>query len=257
MSWAWPPQAVRRRWRLARLAPAGWGEPVGLLPTVSLKSLKSLSVWGARERQFFVLGVDARLAACHHAGTVARPAPNDRRMMTDSRRIGGSQAFQRPLTPLVGREDEIAVLLALLSQQDIRLLTLTGPGGVGKTRLALQVAEDARDLFDSLVFVPLAAIREPALVLPAIAQAIGVPAAPVAALIQLLTHRLGSGRHLLLLDHFEQVVEAASSLAQLLAGAPGLSILVTSRAVLRVHGEHEFPVSPLALPMTVDHLQRS
>jgi predicted ATPase/DNA-binding CsgD family transcriptional regulator len=169
--------------------------------------------------------------------------------MPDSHLPCGSQPFQRPLTPLVGREEETAALLALLRQRDVRLLTLTGPGGVGKTRLALQVAEEARQTFARVAFVPLADIRDPALVLPAIARAIGVPEVSDTPLKHRLAMALDKGQQLLLLDNFEQVIAAGPTVVALLASATDLSLLITSRARLGVQGEHEFSVPPLRLPL--------
>jgi predicted ATPase/DNA-binding CsgD family transcriptional regulator len=153
-----------------------------------------------------------------------------------------------PLTSLVGRSAEIAALRGLLGEPEVRLITLTGPGGVGKSRLALRAAEEARDAFDRVAFVPLATVRNPTLVLPAIAQAIGIPDVSEAPLADRLAMALSRGRTLLLIDNFEQIVVAAPLIASLVARATGLTVLITSRALLRVQGEQEFPVSPLRLP---------
>ena len=154
-----------------------------------------------------------------------------------------------PLTALVGREREAAAVAALLGSGEARLVTLTGPGGVGKTRLALRVASDLYGRFPGGIwFVPLAPIADPALVLPTIAYAVGVRDPGDRLLTDQMAVLLGDRAALLVLDNFEQVVTAAPVVAELLARCPWLKVLVTSRARLRVSGEHAFPVPPLMLP---------
>ncbi|MDP8959201.1 MAG: tetratricopeptide repeat protein, partial [Actinomycetota bacterium] len=150
------------------------------------------------------------------------------------------------LTSFVGREDELARATALL--RTTRLLTLTGPGGVGKTRLALQAAAEAVEEFpDGTFFVDLAPIHQPELVPAAIAGPLGLTDAGAPPMDRLRSH-LSDRRLLLLLDNFEQVLEAAPRVAELLRAAPQLRVLATSRAPLHVSGEQEFPVPPLQAP---------
>ena len=150
-------------------------------------------------------------------------------------------------TPFVGREDQVARVVDLLSRDDVRLLTITGPGGVGKTRLALQVAADLLEAFpDGVWFVDLSALDDPALVLPAIGTVLGVRDGEVTA--ERLTGVLGRKRLLLVVDNFERVVDAASVVATLLARAPGVKVLTTSRTPLHAYGEREFPLPPFSMP---------
>ena len=154
-----------------------------------------------------------------------------------------------PPTALIGRERDEAATVHLIRQPEVRLLTLTGPPGVGKTRLAVQVAGQlAADFADGVCFVPLAAVRDPALVLPALAKALEVRETAGQSLLDTLAAVLGEQHLLLVLDNFEQVLAAAPQVVQLLAACPQVKILVTSRAVLHVRGEHELVVPPLALP---------
>lgn len=153
------------------------------------------------------------------------------------------------LTSFVGREREVARVRSLVWRADVRLLTLTGPPGIGKTRLALTVASSLGGEFeDGVWFVPLAPLNDPALVPTTIAKTLGLKETPDQPVEVALRAHLRDKQLLLILDNFEQVVEAARSVSALLADAPRLKVLVTSRAVLRVYGEHEFAVPPLSLP---------
>ena len=151
-----------------------------------------------------------------------------------------------PPTSFVGRAAELADLTQLLSRDDVRLVTLSGPPGIGKTRLAIEGAHRLADRYpDGVVFVRLEAIADAALVLPTIAAAIGVrdvDARPLEALIA----RVRGRSMLLVLDNFEQVMPAAPAVSSLLEQAPGLTVLTTSRELLRLRGDHELPVPPLA-----------
>jgi len=144
-----------------------------------------------------------------------------------------------PATPFLGREQELSEVVELLSSEDTRLLTLTGPGGTGKTRLALQAAAEASDAFpDGIWWVPLAPLRDPTLVLETAAQVVGSKNG--------LAEHISDKAMLCLFDNFEQVVEAGAELAELLSACPNLDVLVTSRERLRVAGEQTYPVPPLA-----------
>jgi predicted ATPase/class 3 adenylate cyclase len=152
-------------------------------------------------------------------------------------------------TPLIGREKEVAEVCERLLRPEVRLLTLTGAGGTGKTRLGLQAAAELTEEFEvGVFFVSLAAIRDPRLVVGAVAGTLGVKEEGGQPLLESLEYYLHEKRMLLLVDNFEQVLEAAPMVSEMLSGAPNLKVLVTSRIPLRLYGEHEYSVPPLALP---------
>ncbi|MDQ2652992.1 MAG: tetratricopeptide repeat protein, partial [Chloroflexota bacterium] len=197
-----------------------------------------------------------------HERPVANPNPVRLRAVPaeHSQPEGGTPAFPgsaaklpRHMTSLIGRNAEISTVLGMLVDDGVRFLTLTGPGGVGKTRLALAVAEEVPAAFAAgVVVTPLATIRDPALVLPAISQALGVRESDTRPNVEMLTAVLSRHELLLVLDNFEHLLPAATEIAELVAACPRLAVLVTSRSVLRISGEQQFPVPSLPLPQAAD-----
>ena len=152
-------------------------------------------------------------------------------------------------TTLIGREQDIAEVSQLLAKPDVRLVTLTGPGGIGKTRLAIAVGEQLDDRYpQGAVFVALASIAQPELVLPHIGAVVGQPIEGARPPLEVLVDQFAETPTLLVLDNLEHVVAVAPDLDQLLARCPRLEILATSRTVLRLRAEREYPVGPLSVP---------
>ncbi|MFN8451627.1 MAG: NB-ARC domain-containing protein [Anaerolineae bacterium] len=235
-------------------------------------------LWG----QYWLAGVAAGLSYCHkpsigqeqrlagvlyaaanlnrYAALFGLPAPAEARQLYDpaqlqqdiSSRIttqSASRNLPAQVTSLIGREAEAAAVKMLLDSDDIRLVTLTGPGGVGKTRLSLEVAAQVSDRFpNGVFFIPLADISDPALVISKIAQTLEVREGGSRSLIDTLKGFLQDRRILLVLDNFEQVAAAAPLVAELLTASPWLKIMVSSRIVLQLRGEQEFAVPPLETP---------
>ncbi len=154
-----------------------------------------------------------------------------------------------PPTPLFGRAQEVQTICTQLQRQTVRLFTLTGMAGVGKTRLALEAAAEVRATFpDGVRFISLSALADPVLVLPTIAEALGLRETNTLPILTLLVNALQEQHLLLVLDNFEQVISTAPTLATLLETCPLLKLLVTSREALHLRAEHQFVVSPLELP---------
>jgi predicted ATPase len=204
-------------------------------------------------------------ASYRHFGTpaeLARLVRNDLALLLSERfaaarpAVPGSPARPhgpRPLpagtTSLIGRDQAIDEVAGLLARPQVRLVTLTGPGGIGKTRLAVAVGERLQDQFEAgTAFVPLVAVTDPRGVLAGIGRAVAADLAGAGSPLQALAEQLGDDAWLLILDNLEQVVEVAGELGELLARCPGVSILATSRTVLGLWAEQEYPVPPLQLP---------
>jgi predicted ATPase len=210
--------------------------------TDSYRSFRSPRELGRLVRDDLALLLSERFtSADNRADRSASPAST-----TDKR---GSRSLPVTSTSLIGREHDIVEVSKLLQTPEVRLVTLTGPGGIGKTRLAIAVGEQQEDRYaHGTEFVSLAAIAQPELVLPRIAAAVGATIEGARPPLDVVVEHFAEAPTLLVLDNLEQVVDVAPELDQLLARCPGLEILATSRAVLRLRAEREYPVGPLAVP---------
>lgn len=195
----------------------------------------------------------AALFAAVPPRAVSRTSPSDAAAPTRTDRSRSDtrqpQPLPTPLTALVGREEQVRGLTRLLTSGTARLVTLTGLGGVGKTRLSLAAAAAVAECFrDGVAWVPLAAVSDPDLVIPTIGRAVGLAGFEGLDADEVVLQALKDRQLLLVLDNLEQLLPAGTALARLLEACPRLVVLGTSRAPLRVRGEHEQPVRPLALP---------
>jgi predicted ATPase len=206
----------------------------------SYRTFHTPSELGRLVRDDLATLLSERFAAASRAPTPARARPEPR-------------PFPAATTSLVGREQAIDDVAGTLVRAEVRLVTLTGPGGVGKTRLAIAVGGRLRDRFDSgVVFVPLAEIMRSELVVDAVGRAVGADLVGTASPLEAVVDRIGDGRWLLILDNLEHVLAAARALDELLVRSGGVTMLTTSRTVLGLRAEHEYPVPPLPLPADPD-----
>ncbi len=232
--------------RAARIMSAGHGGQVLLSAAAAALVMDQLpngsTLRDLGEYQLKGLGRAERVFQLVHPGLEARFAP----LATPSRRP--SELPEQP-SAFVGREAELREIRERIEDESVRLLTLTGPGGIGKTRLALRAAADEMDHFeDGVFFVDLSTVADSGSVFGAIARTIGLSDPRDESLLDELKERLREQRVLLILDNFEHVTAAAPAVAELLQDCSRLALLVTSREALRVHGEHLFAVPPLSLP---------
>ncbi len=216
--------------------------------TDSYRSFGTPRELGRLVRDDLALLLSERFAAANsQPDRTASPARNsDRRVPSDQQ---GPRSLPVTSTTLIGRERDVVEVSNLLAKAEVRLVTLTGPGGIGKTRLAIAVGEQLDDRYPrGTVFVPLASIARRELVLPRIAAAVGVTIEGVRPPLDVLVERFAETPTLLVLDNLEQVAGVAPELDQLLARCPRLEILATSRTVLRLRAEREYAVGPLTVP---------
>ena len=208
--------------------------------TDSYRSFRSPRELGRLVGDDLALLLSERFASPASAAAPAAPPATDSRT---------AHRWPTPSTSLLGREGDIAELASLLGSPDVRLVTLTGPGGIGKTRLAIAVGAALDEAGRGTAFVPLASVTDPALVLPRVAASVGAPMEGTRSALDTLIEHFAQTPTLLVLDNLEQVTGAATELDLLLAACPDVTILATSRTVLRLRAEREYPVEALMVPV--------
>lgn len=230
----------------AGLSPRGISDPErGARTTPRLETVRMLADG---------LGLDE----CQQAELLA--ARNNRRQIRTSSRVNRHLRLPTPPTSFVGREEEIEAIIDQLENQGTRLLTLVGPGGIGKTRIAIEVAHRLDQRFaDRAIFIDLSPIRKPEAVIMTIADALGIPDQGGMSIKDVLVVALNGRSLLIILDNLEQVIDAATDIAWLLSQCPDLTIIATSRVLLRIAAEHVIPIEPMILPADADEssLRRS
>jgi predicted ATPase len=208
--------------------------------SASYRHFRTPAELGRLVRDDLAMLLSERFAAAAGPAAAVSPSPAGGR---------GPRPLPASATPLLGREHALDDVAGLVERSGIRLVTLTGPGGVGKTRLAVAVGERLRDRFDAnTVFVPLQAVSDPGQVPAAIGRAADIHLAGTGPPVEALAETFGDGAWLLILDNLEQVVEVGRDLGELLARCPGMTMLATSRTALGLAAEREYPVPPLPLP---------
>jgi predicted ATPase/DNA-binding XRE family transcriptional regulator len=236
---------LRQLREAAGLTQEGLAEQSG----ISVKAISALES-GRRQRPYphtLQALADALHLSDAERAELAGAVPNRGRIIEHAR--SPRPALPDSPTPLIGREPELAEIARLLTSDGVRLVTVTGPGGVGKTSIALEIASRLRVGFPGgVAFVPLAPLGDARLVLPTIAQLLGLTESGGTPVRELLVSHLANDGWLLVLDNFEHVLDAAAEVAGLLTACPGLTVLVTSRAPIRVRVEQEYPLRPLTLP---------
>lgn len=212
---------------------------------------KLMEIFGktAQELGLSQEGEDSRPFLSSHRGVLASPTERGSPHYSSIARMFRDATLPLPLTPCLGRDEDVLAVCTLLRQTEVRLVTLTGTGGVGKTRLGVQVATELRpDFADGVIFVSLASLQDPLLLMPTIAHTLGLPEIEHLTPFMVLQASLDEKQLLLVLDNFEHVIGGGSALIDLLAHCPHLKILITSRAILHLRGEYIYQVMPLACP---------